>query len=136
MGNRLLEAAAKEEKALKAIKVKLKANENELVPLMGEFCHAAAAGLSVTRYGQKGSVDYPKLLADLLPDLEPAVLDTYRRKASFRVRLTNTDTEAIEKAAQGGVTQVPTTVQDREEPVPSKPVATETFPWGDGQFAW
>ena len=61
--------------------------------MMGGFLAAEAAGLKVTRFLQNGAVDYAKALKALLPDLDPSELETYRRKASERVRVTALDEE-------------------------------------------
>ena len=60
---------------------------------MGVFLAAEAAGLKFTRFMQSGAIDYSKALKALLPELDPAELETYRRKASERVRITALDEE-------------------------------------------
>ncbi len=75
------------EKQVKTLKDQMKINEKDLVEQMGEFMRAEASGLAVTRFHKGGTIDYPKLLADLLPDLEDDVLEKYRRKGSDQVRI-------------------------------------------------
>ncbi len=64
--------------------------------MMDGFLAAEAAGLKVTRYLQNGSIDYAKALKALLPELE-----SYRRKASERVRVTAQDEETATIAFDG-----------------------------------
>jgi hypothetical protein len=59
--------------------------------MMGGFLAAEAAGLKVTRFLQNGAIDYGKALKALIPDLDAAALEEYRRKASVRVRVTAQD---------------------------------------------
>ncbi len=76
---------------LKDNKTELDRVETALIGMMGEFLAAEAAGLKVTRFLQSGAIDYAKALKALLPELDPAELETYRRKASERVRITALD---------------------------------------------
>jgi hypothetical protein len=55
---------------------------------MGEFLLAEAAGLKITRTRSSGAIDYKAALAALLPDVDAAVLEAFRRPASERVRTT------------------------------------------------
>ena len=61
--------------------------------MMGGFLAAEAAGVKVTRYLQSGAIDYGKALKALLPEVDAATLETYRRKGSERVRITPLDEE-------------------------------------------
>jgi hypothetical protein len=76
---------------LKANKDALDRLENGLLAQMGDFLAAEAAGIKVTRFLQNGAVDYGKALKALLPGLDPAALETYRRRAAERVRVTPQD---------------------------------------------
>ena len=89
----LLREKARLDALLKANKDELDRLETGLLAQMGEFLAAEAAGLKVTRFLQSGAVDYGKALKALLPELDPAELETYRRKASERVRITALDEE-------------------------------------------
>lgn len=65
--------------------------QRELLRLMGSFAQGAAAGIRVTRYLQRGNVDYAKLLKEQAPQIGSEVLEQYRRAASERVRVDPTD---------------------------------------------
>jgi hypothetical protein len=62
--------------------------EGALVAMMGGFLSANTAGLAVTRYDQRGSIDYQAALADLLPDLAAEELEKFRKPPSERVKVT------------------------------------------------
>ncbi|NEV62334.1 YqaJ viral recombinase family protein [Thiorhodococcus minor] len=86
---RAAERRAKVLKAeLKGLKAEMTEAQRGLVGLMGDFLLADQADLRVLRYRQQGSVDYAAALEALVPDLDPAVLETHRRPASARVRVT------------------------------------------------
>ena len=84
----LLREKARMDAVLKERKADLNRVETALIAMMGGFLAAEAAGLKVTRFLQNGAVDYAKALKALLPELDPSELETYRRKASERVRVT------------------------------------------------
>jgi putative phage-type endonuclease len=75
--------------------------ETGLLAQMGEFLAAEAAGLKVTRFLQSGAIDYGKALKALVPDLDPAELETYRRQGSERVRITPLDEASATIAFDG-----------------------------------
>ena len=126
---KMSDALGKEKRIVKTLESDLKANEAELVELMGNFSHAAGHGLSITRYEQQGGVDYPKLLAEQLPDFDLTELDTYRKKGSTRVRVTKKDTSELEQAAATAANAPPVALPtfDAEE--------ASDFAWG-AKFAW
>lgn len=74
-----------EQKAMKALMANA---QTGLVGLMGEFLLAEQDGVRIARYRQQGSVDYPSVLAEIAPDLDPAMLDAHRRGAAERVKVT------------------------------------------------
>jgi len=76
------------ETTLKAVKGQLSEAQSSLVALMGEYLLADQDGVQVLRYRQRGSVDYPDLLAEIAPDLDPAVLDAHWRPSTARVKVT------------------------------------------------
>jgi len=76
------------EAELKQSKDTMDAAQTALVALMGNALLAESAGLRITRFCAKGSVDYPALLKALLPELKPDGVERFRRKASERVRVT------------------------------------------------
>ena len=73
---------------LKQRKDTMDAAQTALVALMGDALLAESAGLRITRFCAKGSVDYPALLKALLPELKPDGVERFRRKPSERVRVT------------------------------------------------
>jgi len=89
----LLREKARLDALLKESKEDLDRIETALIAMMGGFLAAEAAGLKVTRFLQNGAIDYGKALKALLPDLDAAALEEYRRKASERVRVTALDEE-------------------------------------------
>jgi putative phage-type endonuclease len=76
------------EAPLAALQERLAGAQDDLVELMGEFLLAEAAGIKVTRTRQSGAIDYKAALAQLLPGVDTAVLEAFRRPASERVRTT------------------------------------------------
>jgi putative phage-type endonuclease len=76
------------EAPLAALQERLAATQDELVALMGEFLLAEGAGLKVTRTRSSGAIDYKAALAQLLPGVDAAALEAFRRPASERVRTT------------------------------------------------
>ena len=79
---------AKLDAQVKKLKGDLDGIEDDLVAMMGDFLLAETAGLKVTRFAKRGSVDYKAALAVLHPDLEEAALEAYRRSPSEEVRVT------------------------------------------------
>jgi hypothetical protein len=65
--------------------------ENGFLALMGNFAQAESAGLRISRFMQQGPIDYKAALLALHPDIDPAWLDTFRKKASERTRITLKD---------------------------------------------
>ena len=97
----LLREKARLDVLLKANKDALDRLETGLLAQMGEFLAAEAAGLKVTRYLQSGAIDYGRALKALVPDLDPAELETYRRQGSERVRITPLDEASATIAFDG-----------------------------------
>ena len=65
--------------------------EQTLVGLMGEFMAAEHSGLRVSRFQVQGSIDYKAVLSALLPEIQEAALESYRKKPANRVRITCRD---------------------------------------------
>jgi putative phage-type endonuclease len=84
------EAAAKVQLDSKAklLKANMDVIEESLVAMMGDFLVAETAGIKVLRYSQRGTVGYKEALAVLVPELDPAVLETYRAASSDRIKVT------------------------------------------------
>ena len=76
------------EQRLDALKASMAAHQGIFASLMGDFLLAETAGLRISRYWQRGSVDYQAVLKDVAPDLDSTVLERHRRKPSERVRVT------------------------------------------------
>ncbi len=80
------------EAQLKSLKQTMKATQEELSVLMGRYAHADYAGIKLCRYRVSGGLDYRSLVSDqlqqALDDLEPDVLERYRKPDSERWRLT------------------------------------------------
>lgn len=74
---------------VKKLKAGMDRCESELIAMMDRFVLAEAAGLRVLRYSAAGSIDYHAALRDLVPDLDPARMEDYRRTPSERVRITS-----------------------------------------------
>ncbi|MFZ0790595.1 MAG: YqaJ viral recombinase family protein, partial [Chromatiaceae bacterium] len=70
---------AKLEARVKQLKAGMDGIEADLVAMMGDFVLAETAGLRVLRYAVAGSIDYRDALSDLVPELDPARLEHYRR---------------------------------------------------------
>lgn len=66
-------------------------SKNSMISIMGTFCRGDYAGVALTRYEKKGSIDYKNLIADLLPGVDEVVLEKYRKKPSIQSRVTVTD---------------------------------------------
>jgi len=76
---------------IKALEEEQAQVESNLLQLMGDFAHAESAGLRVSRYLQQGGIDYKAALKSLVPDLDPAVLEQFRKSSSERSRFTIKD---------------------------------------------
>jgi len=84
---RVHERVQRLEAELKAEKRDRDALQTDLVALMGEALIAESAGLHITRFCVRGNLDYPVLLKTLLPDLDEATCERFRRASSERVRV-------------------------------------------------
>ncbi|WP_295457840.1 lambda-exonuclease family protein [uncultured Thiodictyon sp.] len=73
---------------VKTLKASIDVIEESLVAMMGDFLVAETAGIKVLRYAQRGLIAYKDAVAVLLPELDPAVLETYRGALSDRVKVT------------------------------------------------
>jgi hypothetical protein len=76
------------EAQLEGVKKKKDLAQKILVDLMGEFLLGEGYGVKVTRYLQKGALDYQALLKELLPDTPAQTLEGFRKPATPRVRTT------------------------------------------------
>jgi len=76
------------ETQVKALKAKQKKAQGELLDLMGEFTQAEFEGLKIARFLVEGTVDWKKLIADKLPDLDESEIDQYRKTSSERCKVT------------------------------------------------
>jgi putative phage-type endonuclease len=79
--------AQQREAELKAAKAERDALQTDLIAMMGEALIAESDGLRVTRFCARGNLDYPALLEALLPELDEAKRERFRRAPSERVRV-------------------------------------------------
>lgn len=88
----LWEAAAEKFRSLKAeidrLQKELEVPKQQLIELMGEFTHADCCGVSISRYTQRGSVDYKSALKSLGVKLSDQELEAFRRKDSQITKVT------------------------------------------------
>ncbi|WP_295405806.1 lambda-exonuclease family protein [uncultured Thiocystis sp.] len=112
-----------EQKAMKALMANA---QTGLVGLMGEFLLAEQDGVRITRYRQQGSVDYLSVLAEVAPDLDPAILNAHRRGASERVKVTVKDEPTAKAAKMENTENTDTAKPTRARRQPkAKPVKVE-----------
>lgn len=115
------------EAQVKDLKGKLRDNESGLLQLMGNFMRAEACGIRVTRFSKEGAIDYKALLSDLLPDLDDATIEKYRRPGSDQVRITEAETMEAAVADREG--------QARYEHAILVSAKAEKLP-NEGVYAW
>ncbi len=94
------------EAQLEGVKKKKDLAQKILVDLMGEFLVGDGYGVRVTRYLQKGALDYQAILKELLPDTPAQALEGFRKPASPRVRTT----------ASGAASALPEVEETNQEP--------------------
>lgn len=63
--------------------------EQGMLSLMGDYTQAEYAGVRVNRYRQQGAIDYKAALTALVPNLDPALLEQFRKNGSERVKVTS-----------------------------------------------
>jgi putative phage-type endonuclease len=83
--------------------------------LMGEHFHADYCGVMVTRYRQRGKVDYKKLITDKAGPVDDADVEKYREKSSERCRVTITDSltpkDIVDESVIAPLAEVPEEVE-------------------------
>ncbi|MCX7101405.1 MAG: YqaJ viral recombinase family protein [Methylobacter sp.] len=62
--------------------------EKNLLKLMGDYAQAESSGLRINRYLTQGNIDYKAALMALHSDVDPAFLETFRKKSTERTRFT------------------------------------------------
>lgn len=77
-------------KRLAQLQERQKAPLDALKSLMGDYYHADFCGVMVTRYLVVGKVDYKRVVAETLPPLASALLESYREATTDRYRVTVT----------------------------------------------
>jgi len=75
----------------KPIEKKLAELEKRFLSMMGEFTLAESSGVRVSRYLQRGSIDYKAALLKLQAGIQEGDLEPFRRNPSEKVRLTLRD---------------------------------------------
>jgi nicotinamide mononucleotide (NMN) deamidase PncC len=76
------------EDSLKQLKARMAETEAVFLGQMGDYLLAETEGIRVSRYLQNGSVDYPALLKEIMPNVDEATLNRFRRPSSERVKVT------------------------------------------------
>ena len=74
-------------KDMAALKDAQKADEKAMIGLMGEFAHAEACDVRITRFVRQGAIDYKKILEEKLPGMDATQQDAYRKKGTPQVRI-------------------------------------------------
>jgi putative phage-type endonuclease len=77
------------------IETQQKALQKDLISIMGNYAHGSAVGVRVTRYLQRGNVDYGKLLKHEAPQIGADVQEKYRKPSSDRVRVDCNSTKRV-----------------------------------------
>jgi hypothetical protein len=62
--------------------------EDMMVSRMGVYLRAEASGIKITRFTQRGAIDYQKAIKSLLPGITEDVLEPYRRPSMQRAKVT------------------------------------------------
>lgn len=79
-------------KALEAdlaeVQAGIKALENKMLADLGDLAVAETEGIRVCRFLRRGAIDYKKAIFALLPGLEEADLEQFRREAHVHVKVT------------------------------------------------
>ena len=94
-------AKAQLDSKVKTLKASMEVIEEGLVAMMGDFLVAETAGIKVLRYSQRGLIGYKDALAELVPDLDVAALESYRAGPSDRVKVTVLKEEKAQVAFDG-----------------------------------
>ncbi len=72
----------------KPIEKKMDELEKRFLSMMGEFTLAESSGIRISRYLQRGSIDYKAALLKLQAGIQEGDLEPFRRNPSEKVRLT------------------------------------------------
>ena len=111
---------AQHQKALNALKAKQKEALAPMKAMMGEFSRAEFAGVSITRFERKGSVNLERLIQEENLSITLDDLETYRDKGASQYRVSITD-----KAMPRNV--LDKDVQDQLADVPDGPIVSQYF---------
>lgn len=86
--------ALKEE--LKSLEKEQKVTQSKLLTLMGDFLHADAGGVKVTRFTKKGLIDYKSFLEAKFPNEDiNQELESYRKNSRSEVRFSKSEDELV-----------------------------------------
>ena len=95
---------------LKSLEKEAKEIQKSMITLMGPFMQADMAGVKVTRYMKKGSIDYKTYLKDMFPDKEVEdiedELESYRKSSREESRFSKSEDELINMDVNDVVTNV------------------------------
>lgn len=105
---------------LSSIKSQMRRSQDGMSELMRDFSKGEFAGVAVTRYLKKGSIDFEKFISENLPNLDRNLLESYRRDGSTQYRVTVTD-----RAMPRGI--VDPEVQNYLRDVPDGDIETSYF---------
>jgi hypothetical protein len=81
---------AEQAASLSHLKERMDTIKEQLETLLGEFATGETGGVRVSRYLQRGGIDWQQAFKDLLPAVDEAMLEKYRKPDASRVRLTPT----------------------------------------------
>lgn len=81
--------------------------QGEMIKLMGEFKYSDVAGVKVSRFTKKGSIDYQRFLEEFFPKLDiEALVETYRKPSRNECRFTMSEDELVNMEVKDVITTV------------------------------
>lgn len=92
---------------LEEIAAAQKGIQTEMIKLMGEFKNSDVAGVKVSRFTKKGSIDYKRFLGEFFPKLDvDALADDYRKPNRDECRFTLSEDELVNMEVKEVITSV------------------------------
>lgn len=80
--------------------------QSEMIKLMGEYKNSDVAGVKVSRFTKKGSVDYSTFLGEWFPKLDVSMLESYRKPSRNECRFTLSEDELVNMDVKQVITTV------------------------------
>jgi hypothetical protein len=78
-----------------------------MIKLMGEFKNSDVAGVKVSRFTKKGSIDYKRFLEEFFPKLDvDALAENYRKPNRDECRFTLSEDELVNMEVKEVITSV------------------------------